>query len=64
ASLQKIIVKRAADGISAAAEEAQLNQLNSELRHDTQKLEYINISLRDINEELNKIKLTPKAKEW
>ena len=64
ASLQKIIVKRAADGISAAAEEAQLNGLNSELRHYTQKLEYINISLRDINEELNKLKLTPKAKEW
>ncbi len=64
ASLQKIIVKRAADGISAAAEEAQLNQLNSELRHYTQKLEYINISLRDINEEVNKLKLTPKAKEW
>ncbi|HOD39799.1 MAG TPA: hypothetical protein PKW98_07095 [Candidatus Wallbacteria bacterium] len=64
ASLTKIIIKRKADGVSAAAEEAQLNALNASLRDITQELEYININLRGINEEQNKLNLTPKAKEW
>lgn len=63
-SLQKIIAKRAADGVPAAAEEARLAELNASLRDLTRKLEYINITLRDENENLNKLKLTPKAKEW
>jgi hypothetical protein len=64
AVLQKIIVSRKAAGVSAAAEEAQLNELNNQLRGYTQKLEYINVTLRAVNEEQNKLKLKPKTKEW
>ena len=64
AVLQKIIVSRKAAGVSAAVEEAQLNDLNNQLRGYTQKLEYINVTLRSVNEEQNKLKLKPKTKEW
>ncbi len=64
AVLQKIIVSRKAAGVSAAVEEAQLNDLNNLLRGYTQKLEYINVTLRAFNEEQNKLKLKPKTKEW
>ncbi|HOT77809.1 MAG TPA: hypothetical protein PK467_18625, partial [Candidatus Wallbacteria bacterium] len=64
AALTKIIIKRKTDGVSSAAEEAQLDALNASLRDKTQELEYININLRGINEEQNKLNLTPKVKEW
>ncbi len=64
AVLQKIIVSRKAAGVSAAVEEARLNELNNQLRDYTQKLEYINVTLRAVNEEQNKLKLKPKTKEW
>lgn len=64
AVLQKVIVSRKAAGVSAAVEEAQLNELNNQLRGYTQKLEYINVTLRAVNEEQNKLKLKPKTKEW
>ncbi len=64
ANLRMIIAARAASGVTAAAEEAELEALNALLRDCTQKLEYINSSLRNINEQQNKLKLKPLSREW
>lgn len=63
-SLKQTIIKRTGDGLNIVSEQKQLDALYGALRENALKLDYINTSLRGINEAQNKLKLTPKNKEW